>query len=159
VPDVRGIAVDDAAARLDGSFETAVVEKGSETATIGSVLGQDPGPGTRAVLGSTVTLTVARAPAWGATWSQSGSGTYDSDTIDVTAPKGKWRLVVELHPRYLIFGSGSATFSWEGTGAGSIALDAVGSDEVAPLSGAGTYRLHVKPHGSVTWSMSLEQYG
>ena len=31
VPDVRGVAVDDAAARLDGSFETAVVEEGSDT--------------------------------------------------------------------------------------------------------------------------------
>ena len=140
VPDVRGVDVDDAVARLDGSFDTSVVEEGSETAPAGSVLRQSPDPGTRAVLGSTVTLTVARAPEWGTTWSQSGSGSYDSDDIEVTAPQGKWRIVVDLHPRYLIFGSGSAAVSWEGTGAGSISLDSVGSDEVAPLSGAGTYR-------------------
>jgi len=77
----------------------------------------------------------------------------------VTAAEGKWRIVVDLRPRYLIFGSGSATVSWEGTGAGSISLDSVGSDEVAPLSGAGTYRIHVHPHGSVTWAVRLEQLG
>ena len=106
VPDVRGAAVDDAVARLDGSFETDIVEEGSETVAAGSVLRQSPDPGARAVLGSTVTLTVARAPEWATAWSQSGSGSYDSDAIEVTAPQGKWRIVVELHPRYLIFGSG-----------------------------------------------------
>ena len=117
VPDVRGVAVDDAAARLDGSFDTAVVEEGSDTEAAGTVLRQYPAPGSRAVLGSKVTLTVARAPEWGTTWSQSGSGSYDSATIEVTAAQGKWRIVVELHPRYLIFGSGSATFVVGGHGA------------------------------------------
>lgn len=111
VSDVRGVAADDAVARLDGSFETDIVEEGSATAAEGSVLRQAPDPGTRAVLGSTVTLTVARAPEWATTWSQSGSGSYDSDTIEVTAVQGRWRIVVELHPRYLIFGSGSAAVS------------------------------------------------
>jgi hypothetical protein len=111
------------------------------------------------VLGSTVTLTVARAPEWGTTWSDSGSGVYDSEDIEVTALQGKWRIVVDLHPRYLFFGSGSATVAWEGTGAGSISLDSVGSDEVAPLSGAGTYRIHVHPHGSVSWTVRIEQLG
>ena len=114
-----GVDVDDAVARLDGSFDTSVVEEGSETARAGSVLRQSPDPGTRAVLGSTVTLTVARAPEWGTTWSDSGSGSYDSEDIEVTAPQGKWRIVVDLHPRYLIFGSGSATVSWEGHGSGA----------------------------------------
>ena len=123
------------------------------------MLRQSPDPGARAVLGSTVTLTVARAPEWTTTWSQSGSGSYDSDDVEVTAPQGRWRIVVELHPRYLIFGSGSAAVSWEGTGAGQIGLDEVGSDEVAPLSGAGTYRLHVRPHGSVSWTVRVEQFG
>jgi len=159
VPDVRGTTVDDAAARLDGSFDTTVVEEGSDTIAAGSVIRQSPDPGTRAVLGSTVTLTVARAPQWGTTWSQSGNGSYDSEPIAVTAPQGKWRIVVELHPRYLIFGSGSATFAWEGTGAGNIALGAVGSDQVSPLSGAGSYRLHVHPHGSVSWTAKVEQLG
>ena len=159
VPDVRGVAVDDAIAKLDGSFETDVVEEGSETVVAGSVLRQAPDPGTRAVLGSTVTLTVARAPEWATTWSESGSGSYDSDTIEATAPQGKWRIVVELHPRYLIFGSGSAAVSWEGDGAGQIGLDQVGYDEVSPLSGAGSYRLHVRPSGSVSWTVRVEQFG
>jgi hypothetical protein len=156
---VRGVDVDAAVARLDGTFDTSVVEEGSETAAAGTVLRQLPDPATRAVLGSTVTLTVARAPEWGTTWSDSGSGSYDSEDIEVTAPQGKWRIVVDLHPRYLIFGSGSATVSWEGTGAGSISLDSVGSDEVAPLSGAGTYRIHVYPQGNVSWTVRLDQLG
>ena len=67
--------------------------------------------------------------------------------------------MVDLRPRYLIFGSGSATLAWEGAGAGQIGLGSVGSDEVAPLSGAGTYRIHVHPHGSVSWAVRVEQYG
>ncbi len=157
VPDVRGALVDDAVARLDGSFETAVVEEGSETAAAGSVLRQDPEPATRAVLGSTVTLTVARAPEWSTTWSQSGSGSYDSEPIEVTAAQGKWRIVIDLSPRFLIFGSGSAAVSWEGKGAGQIGLDEVGSNEVSPLSGAGSYQLHVRPKGSVSWNVRVEQ--
>jgi beta-lactam-binding protein with PASTA domain/predicted Ser/Thr protein kinase len=159
VPDVLGLAVDDAIARLDGSFATDVVKEGSGTAAAGSVLRQSPDPGVRAVLGSSVTLTVARAPEWSTAWSQSGNGSYDSDALEVTVPQGSWRIVVELHPRYLIFGSGSASVSWDGTGAGQIGLDSVGSDEVAPLSGAGSYRLHVRPHGSVSWTVRVEQLG
>ena len=159
VPDVRGVTVDDAVARLDGSFETDVVTEGSETAEPGSVLRQSPDPGSRAVLGSTVTLTVARAPEWATTWSESGSGDFDSASVEVTVPQGRWRIVVELHPRYLIFGSGSAAFSWAGTGSGQIGLDQVGSDTVAPLSGAGTYTMHVRPRGSVSWTVRVEQLG
>ena len=123
------------------------------------MLRQSPGAGSRAVLGSTVTLTVARRPEWATTWSESGSGAFDSEQIEVTAPQGDWRLVVEVRPRYLIFGSGSATLSWEGTGAGHITVGSVGSDDVAPLSGPGTYRLHVQPRGSVSWTVRVEQLG
>ena len=160
VPDVRGVTADDAVARLDGSFETDVVEEGSETAVAGSVLRQTPGPGTRAVLGSTVTLTVARAPEWTTTWSRERQRLVRFRRRSRSRPRrAKWRIVVELHPRYLIFGSGSAAVSWEGTGAGQIGLDQVGSDEVSPLSGAGSYTLHVRPSGSVSWIVRVEQFG
>ena len=159
VPDVRGVDVDDAVARLDGSFDADLVEEGSRSVAAGTVLRQSPGAGTRAVLGSSVTLTVARAPEWNTTWSQSDNGAFDSEDIEVTAPKGDWRIVVEVRPKYFIFGSGWATVSWEGTGAGHITVDAGGSDEVAPLSGAGTYRLHVQPHGSISWAVRVEELG
>jgi len=77
----------------------------------------------------------------------------------VTAAQGEWRIVVELDPRYLIFGSESTFVSWEGTGSGQIGLDQVGSDEVAPLSGAGAYTLRVRPRGSVSWTVRIEQLG
>ena len=60
------------------------------------------------MLGSTVTLTVARAPEWDDLVGER-PGDYDSRPIEVTVPQGEWRIVVELDPRYLIFGSGSAT--------------------------------------------------
>ena len=159
VPDVRGIDVDDATARLDGSFDTEVVTEGSTTVAAGTVLRQEPAPGVRSVFGSEVTLTVARAPEWETTWSESGSGDFDSEAIEVTVPQGDWRIVVELDPRYLIFGSGSATVAWDGTGSGQIDLSRVGSDDVAPLSGAGTYTVKVRPQGSVTWTVRVEQLG
>ena len=123
------------------------------------MLRQSPEPGTRAVLGSTVTLTVAREPEWATTWSQSGGGSYDSDPIEVTAPQGKWRIVVDLDPRYLIFGSGSAPSRGRGTGAGQIGLDEIGSDEVAPLSGAGRIGCTCARRGSVSWTVRVEQLG
>ncbi len=159
VPDVRGASVDDAAARLDGSFETEVETEGSESVEAGTVLRQSPEPGSRAVLGSTVTLTVARAPEWSTTWSESGSGDYDSGPVEVTASQGKWRIVVELSPRYFFFGSGSAGVLWHGTGSGQIDLEEVGSQSVAPLSGAGTYTVSVRPRGSVAWKIRVEQFG
>ena len=64
-----------------------------------------------------------------------------------------------MHPRYLIFGSGSAVLSWGGTGAGEIAVAEVGSNEVSPLSGPGSYRVHVRPHGTVSWTVRIEQLG
>jgi len=159
VPDVRGVDVDDAVARLDGSFDADVVEEGSRSFAPGTVLRQSPDAGSRAILGTSVTLTVAREPQWATTWSEGGDGTFDSEAIEVNAPKGDWRIVVEVRPRYFIFGSGSATVSWEGTGAGHITVDSVGSDDVAPLSGAGTYRLHVYPHGRISWSVRVEELG
>jgi serine/threonine-protein kinase len=159
VPDVRGAAVDDAISRLDGSFESDVVAEGAEGVEPGTVLRQAPAPGGRAVLGSTVTLTVARAPEWSATWSESGTGDYESEPVEVTVPQGDWRIVVDLDPRYLIFGSGSATVLWAGTGSGQIGLDQVGSESVAPLSGAGTYTVRVRPIGSVSWTLRIEQLG
>lgn len=159
VPDVRGAWVDDAAARLDGSFEVDVETEGSETVVAGTVLRQAPEPGARAVLGSTVTLTVARAPAWSTTWSQSGSGDLDSGPIEVVAPDGKWRIVVELGPRYFIFGSGSATLAWRGTGSGQIDVESIGSESVAPRSGPGTYTVTLRPRGSVSWHVRVEQFG
>lgn len=159
VPDVRGMSGDDVAARLDGTFATDIVEEGSDSVAAGTVLRQSPDPGTQAVFGSTVTVTVARAPEWMTSWSKSGSGDYDSGALDVSVPQRKWRIVLELHPRYLIFGSGSATLIWEGTGSGQIGLDAVGSTDVQPRSGAGSYRLRVQPRGSVNWSIRIEQLG
>ena len=60
-----------------------------DAAAAGSVLRQSPAPGARAVLGSTVTLTIARAPEWRTTWSQSGSGSYDSDEFEVDGAAGR----------------------------------------------------------------------
>ena len=156
VPDVRGTPVDDARDALDASFDVQVEEAGSDTAEPGTVLRQDPAPG-RAEVGSTVTLVVARPFEWVEVYSESGGGDFDGEDFEIDVPEGRWRIVYALSPRYLIFGSGRATFTWEGTGAGEVALDEAGSsDAVEPLSGAGTYRLHVRPEGSVSWSVRVE---
>ena len=156
VPDVRGSTVDDARDALETTFDVQVEEAGSDTAEPGTVLRQDPTPG-RAEVGSTVTLVVARPLEWVEVYSESGSGDFDGEDFQIDVPEGRWRIVYSISPRYLIFGSGSATFAWEGTGAGEVALDEAGSaDAVEPLSGAGTYRLRVRPQGSVNWSVRVE---
>ena len=55
---------------------------------------------------------------------------------------GSWSTSI---PRYLIFGSAPRRSRGRARAPAQIALDEVGSDAVAPLSGAGTYRLHVRP--------------
>ncbi len=138
VPDVRGVSVDEAAARLDGSFETDVETEGSETVAAGTVLRQSPEPGSRAVLGSTVTLTVARAPEWSTTWSESGSGDYDSGPLEVTA-RGEMANRRRAEPSLPHLRLRLGEFAWQGTGSGQIDLDGSAHESVAPLSGAGTY--------------------
>lgn len=156
VADVRGLSVDDARDALESSFDVHVQESGSDTAEPGAVLRQDPAPGT-AEVGSTVTLVVARPFQWTEVYDESGSGDFDGEDFRIEVPQGRWRIVYSLSPRYLIFGSGRATFTWEGTGAGAVALDDAGtSDAVEPLSGAGAYRIHVRPQGSVSWSVRVE---
>lgn len=156
VADVRGISVGDAREALESSFDVHVEESGSDAVAPGTVMRQDPAPGT-AEVGSTVTLVVARPFEWAEVYAESGGGDFDGEDFRIEVPQGRWRIVYSLSPRYLIFGSGRATFTWEGTGAGEAALDEAGSsDAVEPLSGAGTYRIHVRPEGSVTWSVRVE---
>lgn len=155
--DVRGTDVGSARDLLDPSFDVRVEEVGSDTASPGTVLGQMPSGG-RAEVGSTVTLTVARPFEWATVMSESGRGDFDGETFEITAPQGRWRIAYALSPRYIFFGSGKAVFAWQGTGAGEVALDEAGSSAVVePLSGAGAYRVRVRPEGSVDWAFRVEE--
>lgn len=155
--DVTGLSADAAREALASAFDVQVEEVGSDAAEPGTVLGQKPVPG-RAEVGSTVTLTVARPFEWVTVMSESGRGDSDGDEFEITVPQGRWRIAYALSPRYIFFGDGRALFRWEGTGAGEVALDEAGrSDVVEPLSGAGTYRLHVRPQGSVDWAVRVEE--
>ncbi len=62
VPAVVGQNVDDASATLRGAGFGVSVTKQESTATVGSVIRQDPGAGTKADKGSTVALVVAKTP-------------------------------------------------------------------------------------------------
>jgi eukaryotic-like serine/threonine-protein kinase len=63
VPSVKGFTTDDARSALDDAgFKTAVKEQESQDQDPGTVLDQDPQPGTTVAKGSTVTITVAKAP-------------------------------------------------------------------------------------------------
>ncbi|WP_432487318.1 Stk1 family PASTA domain-containing Ser/Thr kinase [Kineococcus sp. SYSU DK018] len=64
VPEVVGLPQEDAEDLLTGAqLEPAVVEEASDTVDAGDVISSDPAPGSSAVIGSTVTLTVSTGPA------------------------------------------------------------------------------------------------
>ena len=109
VPSLDGLGAEDAADVLESAGFSPVVEERAETGVpVGTILGVDPAPGTRAPAGSTVTLVVAREPRWEA--STSIDSTEDASpppllvpagarlvlTTDDTSPLGLWGGTVDV---------------------------------------------------------------
>ena len=157
VPSIEDLAAPGARKAIeDAGFEVRVEKVAKTDVDPGTVLGVSPETGTRAQLGSTVTLTVARAPRWTAI--QRVEGTEDAEPQSFTVPAGA-RLVlttVDTSPLGLFGGEVGVHLSEDSEDetqvrAGeSLVLADVGSQER-------TIQVGLDVHGSVHWALAVEE--
>jgi eukaryotic-like serine/threonine-protein kinase len=157
IPTVDGLSGADARKTIgDAGFSATVVKQMDKNADPGTVLAVTPEPGSRAQLGSSVTITVARAPRW--TPVDRVEGTEDARTEPLTVPAGD-RLVlttVDTSPLGLFGGAVDVGLSGD---VGDVSR--VGAGESVVLTGAAdgprTIQVALDVHGSVHWALAVEE--
>jgi serine/threonine-protein kinase len=157
VPSVDDLAAPEARKAIEDAGFTVHVEKvGKTDVGPGTVLGVSPEAGTRAQLGSTVTLTVARAPHWTAI--ERVEGTEDAEPQSFTVPAGA-RLVlttVDTSPLGLFGGEVEVHMSEGSEGETQVrAGEALVLADVA--SEERTIEVGLDVHGSVHWALAVEE--
>jgi len=140
----------------DAGFTVRVQKEPRTDVPSGTVLGASPEPGARAPIGSTVTLTVARAPRW--TPIEQVEGTEDAEPQSFTVPAGA-RLVlttVDTSPLGLFGGEVGVRMS-----ADSQAETQVRAGETLVLADAAakerTIDVGLDVHGSAHWALAVEE--
>jgi serine/threonine-protein kinase len=157
VPSVDGL--DAAAARrtIEGAgFGVNLVKRPETSADPGTVLGVSPEPGAREQLGSTVTLTVARAPRW--TPVQAVEGTEDSEPSAFTVPAGARLVLTTVDTSPLGLFGGEVEVLLAGDDEGETVVSA-GERVVlaAPATQPRTIEVELDVHGSVHWALTVEE--
>ena len=156
VPDVDGLAATEAKQEIeDAGFAAAIERRADTTVEPGTVLAVAPEPGSRAQVGSTVTITVARAPHWTAV--ARVEGTEDAVPPPLSVPAGA-RLVlttVDTSPLGLFGGEVELELSGDADGEG-----AVDAGEILVLADAAPEKRSIEValdvHGSVHWALAVE---
>jgi serine/threonine-protein kinase len=140
----------------DAGFTVRVQKEPKTDVPPGTVLGVSPEPGTRAPLGSTVTLTVARAPRWTAV--QRVEGTEDAEPQSFTVPPGA-RLVlttVDTSPLGLFGGDVAVRMSEDSAGETQVrAGETLVLADVAAKERTIDVGLDVR--GSAHWALAVEE--
>jgi serine/threonine-protein kinase len=157
VPSVDHLAAAEARKTIEDAGFTVSMEKVAKTdIDPGTVVGVSPEPGTRAQLGSTVTLTVAREPRW--TPIERVEGTEDAEPQSFTVPAGA-RLVlttVDTSPLGLFGGEVGVHMSEGSEGESQVtAGETLVLADVA--SQARTIEVALDVHGSVHWALAVEE--
>ena len=157
VPSVDDLAAAEARKTIEDAGFTVSVEKVAKTdIDPGTVVGVSPETGTRAQLGSTVTLTVAREPRW--TPIERVEGTEDAEPQSFTVPAGA-RLVlttVDTSPLGLFGGEVDVHMSEDSEGESQVtAGETLVLADVA--SQARTIEVGLDVHGSVHWALAVEE--
>jgi serine/threonine-protein kinase len=157
VPDVDDLAAADAKEAIeDAGFATAIQRRANTTVEPGTVLAVAPEPGFRAQVGSTVTITVARAPHWTAV--ARVEGTEDAVPPPLSVPAGA-RLVlttVDTSPLGLFGGEVEIDLSGDADGEGVVdAGEALVLADAAPAQR--TIEVALDVHGSVHWALAVEE--
>lgn len=120
------------------------------------VISQIPAAGATVYQGTRVHLTVTRTLQWEPVLSESGTGSYVSDTFTVPT---HWRIRYRFAPGWL--GTGVAQISWAPNrapyGGQDFVATATGRWQTRAVSdGAGTYRLGVQPYAGTRWSVEID---
>jgi serine/threonine-protein kinase len=157
VPGIEDQDGPEARGTLEDAGFTVRVEKEAKTdVPPGTVLGASPEPGARAPLGSTVTLTVARAPRWTAV--QRVEGTEDAEPQSFTVPAGD-RLVlttVDTSPLGLFGGEVAVRMSEDRAGETQVrAGETLVLADVAAKER--TIDVGIDVHGSAHWALAVEE--
>lgn len=155
VPDVREADLAAAQGRLAAEqLRYRLVWRLTE-GTPGQVLDQIPAPGTTVYQGARIRLTVSRSLRWVKLFGLSGNDDYESDVFTVP---DHWRIRYRLTSN--IFGLAVAQFGWAGVdefGGHSFVANRAGSLRTyVSDSGAGSYRLTVRPYGGTRWYVEVD---
>jgi beta-lactam-binding protein with PASTA domain len=160
VVDVRGQDADDAVSALEhAGFAVRVREAPSPTVDEGHVLEVSPGPGTRARIGSVVTLVVAREPRWETVRELDGQD--DAVTPTLRVPSGGRVVLIARNTSFLGLLGGAVTAEWSGDAAGSVevAADGGGTVLVEPAERERVVSVRVDEHGPTHWIVRVEALG
>ena len=122
----------------------------------GTVLAVSPEPGTRAQVGSTVTLTVARAPHWVPVGRS--EGTEDAEPSPISVPAGARLVLATVDTSPLGLFGGDVDVRLSGDVEGESRVDAGETLVLADVAGqARTIEVALDVHGSVHWALSVEE--
>ena len=156
VPAVERLDADGAARALREAGFSPVVDQRPETSVEpGTVLGVSPQPGTRATLGSTVTIAVAREPRWEPVTRL--EGTEDASPTPIEVPAGARLALSTTDTSPLGLWGGRVAVELSGDSEGSTEIDAGESMVLADASdGDRTIAVAVDVHGSAHWTLSVE---
>ena len=157
VPDVRGDDRSDGLETLeDAGLAVSVEEVPSASADPGTILELEPAQGTRARIGTTVTVIVAREPRWEIVKSLDGSDGYSTEAILVDSGH---RVVLAVdNTSFLGLFPAYVDVSWQGEATGSAE---VGSGEdgllLQPADAPRTVAFTISPDGSAHWTLRIEK--
>jgi serine/threonine-protein kinase len=157
IPSVDGLDVAEARKTIaDAGFSAATERRADTTVEPGTVLDVTPDPGSRAQLGSTVTITVARAPRWAAV--DRVEGTEDAQTEPLTVPAGDRLTMTTVDTSPLGLFGGAIDVELSGDVESSSRVDAGDSLVLADVSSeARTIEVGVDVHGSAHWALAVEE--
>jgi hypothetical protein len=165
VPQLAGDSITDAQAALAHLGLSArtkqIVAPGVPAGTVTS---QSPAPGAKLTPGSHVSLNIAEVPRWQPLSSFSGS--TGSRTVQFRVRGTRWRVVYTMgyvgNCTFVVFCSGASAHvsdASSGNSVGGFDLHDGGRQTRVFASGAGLYRLTVKPGNDTTrWSAWIEDY-
>ena len=157
VPTVDGLHGAEARKALeDAGFSVEVERQGKTDVEPGTVLAVSPEPGARAQIGSTVTLTVARAPHWAPVGRS--EGTEDAEPSPISVPAGARLVLATVDTSPLGLFGGDVDVRLSGDVEGESRVDAGETLVLADVAGqARTIEVALDVHGSVHWALSVEE--
>ena len=156
VPSLDGLGADDAANALEGAgFSAVVEERAAAGVSAGTILDVDPAPGTRAPIGSKVTLVVAREPRWES--STAIDSTEDASPPPLVVPAGARLVLSTTDTSPLGLWGGQVDVRFGGDAEGVTRVKAGDTFVLADVADADrTIEVALDADGSVHWTLAVQ---